>query len=218
MREFKNPFHHFADWYDGKHGSALMKAYRLVNRCLQKLLSVIDPALARISDNAFSISTVDSQGQPSSRMVLLKSFSEQGFDFYTNYDSRKSKELMANPKVHAMFYWQYPLRQIRIEGEVKRLSYEESSKYWLSRPRESRLSAMASHQSSEINSYDDLVNRYSELKKQFDGKEIPCPDNWGGYRIIPCRFEFWHGRMNRMHERLVYTKNSGSWTTTYLAP
>lgn len=218
MKEFNSPFDHFSHWYDGKHGSALNYTYRKMNQSLQKLLSVMDPALARISDNAFSISTADSNGQPSSRMVLLKSYSEKGFEFFTSYDSRKGQELTTNPKVHALFYWQYPLRQIRIEGTVEKMTYEESSNYWNTRPKESQLSGMASAQSSEIRSYDELLEARKSLANEFKNKPIPCPKNWGGFRVVPLRFEFWHGRMNRLHERLVYTKNNSSWDKSYLAP
>ena len=208
----------FTAWYEGSDNTLLVRIYRGFKKGLQKLLSYFDPALARISDNAFILSTSSAQGDPTSRVVLLKGYSRKGFEFYTNYHSLKSQHLDQNPKAQALFYSTYPLRQIRITGSIEKLSKEENQLYWSTRPRGSQLSALASHQSAEIQSKNELLQRVGELKDQYKDQPIPCPDFWGGYRLVPNYYEFWQGRVNRLHDRIFYKKEGSTWKSGLLAP
>ena len=168
--------------------------------------------------NAMGVSTVDEQGRPSSRIVLVKQFDERGFTWYTNYDSQKGKQLNGNPFAALLFFWSELERQVRIEGRVERTSAEESDKYFNSRPLKSRLSAIASHQSAPIASRADLEHNYEEVARQY-GETPQRPQHWGGFRLVPERIEFWQGRRSRFHDRVVYTRQEdGGWTRQRLQP
>ena len=168
--------------------------------------------------NAMSMSTVDARGRPSSRIVLVKQFDERGFTWYTNYGSRKAEELQDNPYAALLFFWSELERQVRIEGRVERTSTEESDRYFRSRPLKSRLSAIASQQSAPIGSRAELEQNY-ELVAQQAGDDPARPENWGGFRLVPERLEFWQGRRSRFHDRIVYERQEdGSWTRQRLQP
>ncbi|MET0856758.1 MAG: pyridoxamine 5'-phosphate oxidase [Telluria sp.] len=168
--------------------------------------------------NAMSVSTVDAGGQPSSRIVLIKQFDRRGFTWYTNYDSQKGQELAANPHAAILFFWSELERQIRIQGRVERTSAEESDKYFHSRPLKSRLAAIASVQSAPIDNRAALEENYEAVARQY-GEAPPRPDNWGGFRLVPERIEFWQGRRSRFHDRIVYTlQPDGSWARQRLQP
>jgi len=168
--------------------------------------------------NAMSVSTVDGQGRPTSRIVLIKQYDTRGFTWYTNYDSQKGRQLAANPHAALLFFWSELERQIRVEGRVELTSPEESDKYFHSRPLKSRLAAVASAQSAPIASRAALEQQYESVAKHH-GDAPPRPDNWGGFRLVPERIEFWQGRRSRFHDRIVYTLQSdGSWTRQRLQP
>lgn len=169
--------------------------------------------------NAMSIATVGEDGQPSLRTVLLKYFDRQGFVFFTNYESRKSREIHGNPRVSLLFWWSYLERQVVILGRAERVSTTESVKYFLSRPKGSQLGAWCSNQSSVINSRQMLMAKFEEIKQKFQHQEVPLPSFWGGFRIVPHHIEFWQGRENRLHDRLLYTlQEQGDWKIQRLAP
>ena len=169
--------------------------------------------------NAMCLATANADGQPSTRIVLLKDFSERGLVFYTNYGSRKAGELEANPQAAANFLWLPLQRQVNVTGRVERISTEESLEYFLSRPAGSRLGAWTSPQSQVIESRAVLEARLEAIKEKFAEGEIPLPDDWGGYRLVPEVFEFWQGRPNRLHDRFRFQLNdSGAWETVRLAP
>ena len=168
--------------------------------------------------NAMILSTVNEEHRPSSRVVLLKGFDEQGFVFYTNYESNKSKEIGVNPNVSVVFFWPELERQIRIEGTAERISTKESMSYFFSRPVTSRLGAWASAQSAIIEGRKVLEKRLEELKKQFKGEDVPYPTFWGGYRISPSKVEFWQGRPSRLHDRLLFTRTESNWEISRLSP
>ena len=158
--------------------------------------------------NAMTVATATRDGRPSARVVLLKGFDERGFVFYTNYEGRKGRELEENPRAALLFYWGGLERQVRIEGRVRRVSEEESDAYFASRPRGSRLGAVASRQSRPVGSRELLEERLRESEGEHEGREVPRPDFWGGYRVEPENFEFWQGRENRLHDRLVYRRGA----------
>lgn len=169
--------------------------------------------------SAMALATVSDEGVPSMRMVLLKGVDEEGFVFYTNYVSRKGRELARNPRAALLFHWQVMERQVRIEGMVERVSDAESDAYFRTRPRESQISAIASPQSEYIASREDLERMHGEIEKKFGKGEIPRPAHWGGYRLKPIRIEFWQGREARLHDRIVYERQSGGkWIMSRLAP
>jgi pyridoxamine 5'-phosphate oxidase len=168
--------------------------------------------------NAMGVSTVDEQGRPSSRIVLVKQFDARGFTWYTNYDSQKGQQLNGNPFAALLFFWSELERQVRIEGRVERTTAEESDKYFNSRPLKSRLSAIASHQSAPIASRAELEHNYEDVARQV-GEAPQRPPHWGGFRLVPERIEFWQGRRSRFHDRIVYTRQEdGSWTRQRLQP
>lgn len=168
--------------------------------------------------NAMCLSTSTKDGHPRGRMVLLKGIEKGGFTFYTNYQSEKASELEANQNAALTFYWQTSARQVRIEGTVKKLSRKENIAYFSSRPRLSQIGAWASHQSAEINGREELEDWFEFYKEKFKGNKVPCPQNWGGYLLIPDRIEFWQGRMSRLHDRLVYTRQIKRWGIKRLSP
>ncbi|QEZ88805.1 pyridoxine 5'-phosphate oxidase / pyridoxamine 5'-phosphate oxidase [Aliarcobacter cibarius] len=172
-----------------------------------------------LEPNAFTLATVGNEMMPSVRTVLLKYFSEKGFVFFTNYDSKKAKQIDQNPKVAALFTWLPLERQIKIEGSVEKISKAESLKYFLSRPKGSQLGAWVSRQSEVISSRALLEQKFEEMKNKFLNKEIPFPSFWGGYIIKPIRIEFWQGGEDRLHDRFLYEfKEDNSWEIKRLAP
>lgn len=169
--------------------------------------------------NAMALSTSQPSGRVASRWVLLKGIDEHGFRFYTNYDSDKGQQIESNPNVALAFHWPYLGRQLRIEGRAERTSFEDSQAYFHSRPRGSQIGAMVSRQSQVIQSRSELETYRDQLEKKFQGQEIPLPDNWGGYRVKPDRFEFWQGRLDRLHDRVVFVGDaSGGWSKLRLSP
>ena len=168
--------------------------------------------------NAMTLSTIDKKGGPTSRIVLLKGFNRRGFVFYTNYKSDKAVQMRARKKVSLLFFWPELIREVRIDGVVEKVSRRESAAYFATRPRGSQISAWASPQSEAVENYQVLKDKVAEVEEGFKGKKIPCPPFWGGYRVIPKRFEFWHGRLNRLHDRFVYTASKKGWKHQRLAP
>jgi pyridoxamine 5'-phosphate oxidase len=169
--------------------------------------------------NAMTLATVDKQGQPSQRIVLLKHMDTSGFVFYTNLKSRKAQELTANPKVSLHFPWYFLERQVKVCGVAQQLSSAEVVKYFLTRPRESQLGAWASQQSRPIASRALLMQQFESMKKKFAQGEIPLPDFWGGFRVKPHEIEFWQGGEHRLHDRLQYQlQTNGAWTIQRLEP
>lgn len=169
--------------------------------------------------NAMTLATADSSGAPSARIVLLKGISQEGFVFYTNYGSRKGAEINKNPRAALLFFWKELERQIRITGTLTKVSRAESKEYFNSRPFESRIGALVSHQSEKVRSRQELEKKFAEAMKLYEGKEVPLPDFWGGYRLLPESFEFWQGRPSRLHDRLFYEKSeSGEWVISRLSP
>lgn len=190
-----NPFKQFADWYEAAEAA--------------------HPKLP----NSMTLATASADGKPSARMVLLKGFDEDGFVFFTNYESKKGQELEENPNAALVFYWADIDRQVRIEGSVSRTSREESEAYFQTRPAESRLSAWASKQSSPVPNRQTLEDEMERLIKEYEGKEIPLPPYWGGYRLVPTVIEFWQNRPGRLHDRFRYTRQSdGRWLIERLSP
>lgn len=190
-----NPFYQFQRWFDDAR------------------------AATPIEPNAMALATVGNDGRPSLRMVLLKDMDERGFVFYTNYESRKGRELADTPWAALTFFWPEMERQIRIEGRVEPVSAEESDAYFHSRPVGSQLSASVSHQSQVISGREVLEERVAELSAQYQGQEIPRPADWGGFRVIPDTIEFWQGRPNRLHDRLRYRLLAdGRWQIERLSP
>ena len=169
--------------------------------------------------NAMIVATVTEQGHPAARVVLLKQVIEEGFVFYTNYDSRKGRELAAHPHAAAVFNWLELERQVRIEGEVVRAPAELSTEYFHSRPKKSQIGAWTSPQSDVIPNREFLEQRKTELEEKYaDAEEVPRPDHWGGFVIKPALIEFWQGRSSRLHDRLAYRLVDGTWTRERLAP
>ena len=190
----KNPFQQFNKWYAESVKTSGVDASAMT--------------LASAADN-----------KPSARTVYLRGFDSKGFCFYTNYNSRKGKELSANHNTCLLFFWHELQRQIIIEGKVQKLSAEESDNYFAARPRGSQIGAWASQQSSIIQNRKVLEDRVKKFTQQFEGKKIPRPPHWGGYRLIPSSFEFWQGRESRLHDRIQFTKGkNGKWKMERLSP
>jgi len=167
---------------------------------------------------AMTLATATPDGKPSARMVLLKQVDDDGFVFFTNYNSAKAAQLDANPFAALVFYWSRLDRQVRVEGSVVRTSAQESRDYFKTRPRESQIGAWASAQSEVISGRDVLEQRARELEDLYSDREIDCPEHWGGYRLLPERIEFWQGRASRLHDRLNYRLVEGQWLRERLAP
>ncbi|MBI2688792.1 MAG: pyridoxamine 5'-phosphate oxidase [Acidobacteria bacterium] len=167
--------------------------------------------------NGMALATASADGVPAVRIVLLRGFDERGFVFYTNYESAKGQDLLANPRAAATFWWQPLERQVRISGRVEKVDREESEAYFQQRPRGHQVSAWASPQSRIVKSREELQERTNDVEALFPG-EVPLPDFWGGYRILPEHVEFWQGRDNRLHDRFAFEKHQGEWTRARLAP
>jgi pyridoxamine 5'-phosphate oxidase len=190
----RNPYQQFEIW---------------MNEALQS--GVIEP-------NAMTLATANKKGIPDARVVLLREINKNGFSFFTNYESKKGKDLAANNKACLNFFWSELSRQIRINGTIKKVPRKESEEYFNTRPRESQLGAWASSQSEKLVSREILEKQYAILEKKFDGKKVPCPPHWGGYILTPVRIEFWQGRANRMHDRIIYLKQGSRWKMERLSP
>jgi pyridoxamine 5'-phosphate oxidase len=167
---------------------------------------------------AMTVATVAPDGQPSQRIVLLKHVDQSGFVFYTNYSSRKASEIDTNPKISLHFPWHVVERQIKVCGVAEKVSQAESLRYFTSRPKGSQLAAAASPQSQVISSRSLLLNEFERLKQKFREGEIPLPDFWGGYRVVPSEIEFWQGGQNRLHDRFRYSRSGDAWEIDRLAP
>ncbi|TBW29377.1 pyridoxamine 5'-phosphate oxidase [Gramella sp. KN1008] len=168
--------------------------------------------------NAMSVSTVGKDLMPKSRIILLKSFDPNGFVFFTNYESEKGKDLDENPQCCLSFFWAALEKQVIIQGETAKIPEDESEKYFHSRPRGSQLGAHASNQSSVVPSREFLEGKLADLERKYENKEIPLPSYWGGYLVKPVSFEFWQGRKNRLHDRILYSREGDNWIYKRLAP
>ena len=172
-----------------------------------------------LEPNAFTLATANKEGKPSARTLLLKGFDKEGFVFFTNYESRKAEDLLQNPKAAMLFTWLDLQRQIRIEGDIEKVSQEESEEYFQSRPRGSQIGAWSSPQSQSIESREVLESNQKMMEEKFSGLEkLPVPPFWGGYRVRPNWFEFWQGRESRLHDRIVYVLQNDNWEIGRLAP
>jgi pyridoxamine 5'-phosphate oxidase len=192
----EDPFELFGDWYRTAEESGLFLP------------------------EAVTLATVDREGRPSARMVLLKGHDERGFVFFTNYGSRKAEELEANPYASLVFHWAVLERQVRVEGRVERIAEEESEAYFRTRPRGSQIGAWASDQSRPLSDRAELKQRVAETEERFKGEEVPLPPFWGGYRVVPTRIEFWQGRVDRLHDRWRFERATAGdpWSIGRLYP
>jgi pyridoxamine 5'-phosphate oxidase len=194
---------------------------QVANHPIPQFIQWFDEALKSevMEPNAMTLSTVSSQGLPSSRIVLLKEVDDIGFHFFTNYESRKGQELQINPHVALLFFWPELQRQVRIEGSVQKLTPEASDAYFYSRPKESRLGAIASPQSQVLPDRQFLEARMEDLRQTYaDSAFVPRPEHWGGYIAVPHLMEFWQGRSSRLHDRLIYQWQQDQWILSRLAP
>jgi pyridoxamine 5'-phosphate oxidase len=172
----------------------------------------------RVDTAPAALATADGSGRPSVRIVLLRGVDARGFVFYTNYGSRKARELTANPNAAISQHWPTLEEQIRIEGTVELVDPAESDAYFAGRPRDSQIGAWASDQSAELESRTILEARFAEIEARYSGAPVPRPPFWGGFRLVPDRMEFWYGRAGRLHDRLLYTRTADGWATRYLFP
>ena len=186
---------------------------------ITEFLNAVERAQAHQIDTApVALATADAAGRPSVRVVLLRGVDPRGFVFFTNYNSRKGRELDATGRASLCFHWAALDEQIRIEGTVERLPDAESDAYFDSRPRGSQLGAWASDQSAILASRETLEEAYRAIERRFDGGPVPRPPFWGGYRLVPARIEFWYGRPDRLHDRILYTREAGGWKIERLYP
>ncbi|HEX2442628.1 MAG TPA: pyridoxamine 5'-phosphate oxidase [Vicinamibacterales bacterium] len=186
---------------------------------ITEFLAAADRARQHQVDTApAALATADADGRPSLRIVLVRQVDERGFVFHTNFNSRKGRELVANPHAALCFYWPTLDEQIRAEGSVERLGGEESDAYFVTRPRGSQLGAWASDQSARLESRETLEARYRDVEKRFEGIPVPKPPFWGGFRLRPARVEFWYGRPDRLHDRVLYVRDGDRWQIDRLYP
>jgi pyridoxamine 5'-phosphate oxidase len=213
-----DPIAQFRRWFDEAANARASGRVRKFFIGLYKSLLQIS-GVEPMEVNAMTLATTDQEGRPSARMVLLKGVDERGFIFFTNYDSRKGRELAGNPNAALVFYWADMERQVCVAGEVKKIAREESEAYFKSRPRGSRLAAWVSHQSEVVADRAVLDARWKELNARYPGDEISMPPYWGGYVLSPERIEFWQGRPSRLHDRFCYSKQPDkSWRMERLSP
>ncbi|MDW8308600.1 MAG: pyridoxamine 5'-phosphate oxidase [Verrucomicrobiales bacterium] len=213
-----DPIAQFQGWFRQASGLTREGRWRRVGIALYKLWQAL---LGRppLDANAMALATVSVEGQPSVRTVLLKGVDARGFVFFTNYDSRKGRELAANPRAALVFYWPDWERQVCITGTVSKLPREESEAYFKTRPRGAQLAAWASNQSDVIPNREALEARWQEMARRFEGADVPLPPNWGGYVLAPEQIEFWQGRLNRLHDRFRYSRQpDGTWRVDRLCP
>ena len=191
---------------------------------LRDLIERFNRAMGRAEEaglhlpNGMTLATAGADGRPSSRVVLLKGADERGFSFYTNIDSRKARELRDDPRASICIWWPALEEQVRVDGSVEPVGDEEADAYWATRPRGSQLGAWASRQSEPLSSHEDLRARFEELQNDFDGRTIPRPEFWSGYRLVPDRIEFWKGRDDRLNERELFTRTANGWEMSLLNP
>jgi len=213
-----DPLQQFQSWFDAATAPHSGSRLRKIGIALYKLWHAIlgrSPA----DVNAMTLATVDAAGRPSARTVLLKGADARGFIFFTNYDSRKGRELEGNPDAALVFFWPDLERQVCIAGSVTRISRDESDAYFKSRPKGSRLGAWASNQSTVIADRAALEQQWEEIAARFPGNDVPIPPNWGGFVLSPVRIEFWQGRPSRLHDRFSYTRREdGAWQIDRLSP
>jgi pyridoxamine 5'-phosphate oxidase len=190
----KSPFEQFHHWFDDAVKS-----------------EILEP-------NAFTLATVDAEGMPDARILLLKGLDKTGFVFYTNYESTKGTQIAKNPKASMVFFWPEVERQVRLRGVIEKVSQNESREYFHSRPRASQLGAWSSKQSSNITNRSVITDQFTQYEKEFGDDEIPLPDFWGGYRLLPSWWEFWQGRESRLHDRIAYTQCKTGWQCDRLSP
>lgn len=219
-----DPFELFKVWYAEASGqcpqnvSVSYKIWFWLQKFFRVWISVIYPPISMHQPDAMVIATTDESGQAFARVVLLKGFDERGLVFYSNYKSKKGQQLERNPKAAALFHWGQPERQVRIQGVVEKISHEESSRYWNSRDRGSQISGATSPQSQKVSGKAWLHEQFEKTQEKYMGQEIPCPEFWGGYVLIPKTVEYWQGRANRFHDRILYEKTEEHWQKSILAP
>ncbi len=186
----------------------------------QQFSQWFEQAIAQYADEAtaMTLATADQQGMPSARIVLLKDYDRNGFSWFTDYRSEKGQQLLTNPQAEILFFWPSQSRQVRIRGHVEKLPREEGQAYFSQRPVGSQLSAASSCQSHPVESREILEQSITSLQQQYSDGDIPCPEEWGGYRLIPQRFEFWQGRPSRLHDRFEYQLIEGGWSIQRLQP
>ena len=220
MREGRDPLNETIAHLGRGHADVELSEPAAATDPVEQFRAWMSAALAAelILPNAMVLATADARGRPSARMVLLKGVDDEGFTFFTNYASRKGRELEENPHAALVFHWAELERQVRITGRVARISPRESDAYWRSRPRTSQLGAWASRQSEVIAGRAALDRSLSQAAERFRDAEVPRPPTWGGYVLDPEEIEFWQGRLNRLHDRLLYRRHSGAWTLVRLAP
>jgi pyridoxamine 5'-phosphate oxidase len=213
-----DPIVQFKRWFDQASGARASGSVRRFFVKLYKSLLLIQNT-EQVDVNAMTLATVDAQGRPSARIVLLKGVDDRGFTFYTNYESRKGRELAQNPEAALVFYWPDLQRQVCVAGRVSQLPAAESDAYFKSRPRGSRIGAWASKQSEAVADRAELDARWQEFETRYPGREVPRPPHWGGYVLSPARIEFWQGRPNRLHDRFRYLRQTDrTWKIERLSP
>jgi pyridoxamine 5'-phosphate oxidase len=208
----------FRKWFEQSSGARASGQIRKFLINVYKSLFLIKTA-EQLDLNAMTLATADRQGRPSARVVLLKGLDERGFIFFTNYNSRKGRELEENPEAALVFYWPEQERQVCVAGQVSRVSEAESEAYFATRPRGSQIGAWASDQSAVVRDRAELEQKWDQVGKQYPDQKVPRPPHWGGYVLKPMRMEFWQGRPNRLHDRFRYTRQpDNSWSVERLSP
>jgi pyridoxamine 5'-phosphate oxidase len=220
---YLDPLKKFVDWYlEAQIGKHLKRSdYSVISfgfQALRKMLSHMLPWLNFFRPDIATLATVTLDAKPSARSVLFQGLVDNGFSFYTDYESEKGKELDTNPWAVMVFYWNIPPRQVRIDGKVYKLPREAAERYWESRTRANQAASSAFKQSSVISSKEQLLVRKREIESIYRNKAIPCPDSWGGYKIVPEKLEFWEGRVDWLHDREKFSLIDGHWSKVLLAP